>query len=264
MILDKILKKTSQDLGAKKQKIPLELLEEKISLKKIIIKDALAALGRKNQINILAELKKASPSKGLIRANFDILSLARVYEKAGVSAISVLTEPHFFKGSLKNLEILKKANISLPLLRKDFIIDKYQILEALLYGADFILLIAKALDYKDLKKLFFFARNLGLEVLLEIHDEQDLQKALKCGANILGINHRNLQTFELDFKLCKALIPKIPKNKVIVAESGLNSPKILKNLHSQGVDAFLIGEHFMRQNDMESEIKNFKNALELS
>ncbi len=261
MILDEILKKTSHDLEIKKQKISFELLEEKLSSKKIIIKDVLKALSEKNQINILAELKKASPSKGLIRPDFDVLKLARVYEKAGVSAISVLTEPHFFKGSLKNLEILKEANISLPLLRKDFIIDKYQILEALIYGADFILLIAKALDFKDLKKLFNFARDIGLEVLFEIHDEQDLQKALKCGANILGINHRNLQTFELDFKLCEVLIPKIPKGKVLVAESGLDSPKILKKLHSQGIDAFLIGEHFMRQDNMKDEIKNFKNAL---
>lgn len=148
-----------------------------------------------------------------------------------------------------------------PLLRKDFILDKYQILEALVYGADFILLIAKSLSTKELKDLYTYARTLGLEVLVEIHDKEDLEKAIKSGADIIGINHRNLETFEMDMTLCEKLIPLIPNGKIIVAESGVSDVEVIKNLSSIGADAFLIGEHFMRVPSIEEELKKFKNAL---
>ena len=148
-----------------------------------------------------------------------------------------------------------------PLLRKDFIIDKYQIVEALVYGADFILLIAKALSKQELKELYEYAIHLGLEVLVEIHDKEDLRKAIACGATIIGINHRNLETFEMDMELCDKLIPLIPNGKIIVAESGVSDCETINRLSSVGADAFLIGEHFMRQDDIGAEVKRLKSCI---
>ena len=145
-----------------------------------------------------------------------------------------------------------------PILRKDFIVDRYQVLEALVYGADFILLIAKALERKELRELLEFAHRLGLRALCEIHDKDDLKKVVFAGADIIGINHRNLETFEVDTSLSERLIPLIPNGKIIVAESGLHSHEQLLSLHEAGVDAFLIGEHFMRQNDVGAALREIK------
>jgi len=145
-------------------------------------------------------------------------------------------------------------------LRKDFIVDKYQIVEALAYGADFILLIAKALTKKELQELYDYALHVGLEVLVEIHDKEDLKKAMACGAHIIGINHRNLETFKMDMNLCHELIPMIPNGKIIVAESGVNNQEIIKELSEAGADAFLIGEHFMQQDDIGAEVQKLKNS----
>jgi indole-3-glycerol phosphate synthase len=151
--------------------------------------------------------------------------------------------------------------VNMPLLRKDFIIDKYQLVEALVYGADYVLLIAKALSRKELKELYDYALHLGLEVLVEVHDKADLIKAMFAGANIVGINHRNLDTFEMDMKLCDELIPMIPNGKIIVAESGISDTATIKRLNSIGVDAFLIGEYFMRQDSIKDTLVEFKNSL---
>jgi indole-3-glycerol phosphate synthase len=148
--------------------------------------------------------------------------------------------------------------VSIPILRKDFIIDKYQILEALVFGADYILLIAKALSRKELKELIEYAHHLGLEVLVEIHDKKDLVKAIFAGANIIGINHRNLETFEMDMQLSHKLIPLIPNSKIIVAESGINDHETVVELSKVGADAFLVGEHFMRQDDITGALKALK------
>jgi indole-3-glycerol phosphate synthase len=171
-----------------------------------------------------------------------------------------LTEPHYFQGNLEYLTQIRRY-VPTPLLRKDFIIDKYQIIEALVYGADFILLIAKALSTKELKELYEYALHVGLDVLVEIHDKEDLTKAMKCGAMIIGINHRNLETFEMDMELCDKLIPMIPNGKIIVAESGVNNQEIIKHLCDIGVDAFLIGEHFMRQDNIADEVKKLKSSV---
>ncbi len=170
-----------------------------------------------------------------------------------------MTEPHWFKGDLEYLTGIRRY-VSTPLLRKDFIVDKYQIVEALVYGADFILLIAKALSKQKLKELYDYALHLGLEVLVEIHDVDDLKKAMASGALIIGINHRNLETFEMDMNLCDKLIPMIPNGKIIVAESGVSNPETIKRLSEAGTDAFLIGEHFMRQENIGAEVKKLKNT----
>ena len=214
---------------------------------------------KEEPIRIYAEVKKASPSKGIIREDFDPLLIAQIYSQNGANAISVLTEPHYFKGDLEYLTGIRRY-VNTPLLRKDFIVDKYQIVEALVYGADFILLIAKALSKKELQELYDYALHLGLEVLVEIHDKEDLKKAMACGAHIIGINHRNLETFEMDMTLCHQLIPMIPNGKIIVAESGVSDQAIIKELSEAGADAFLIGEHFMRQDDIGAEVRKLKNS----
>lgn len=262
MILDEIIEKTKYDLERRKQEISLDLLGRSLASNPFPPRDVKPYLTstKEEPIRIIAEVKKASPSKGIIKEDFDPIKIAQSYSNSGANAISVLTEPHYFKGDLEYLTQIRRY-VPTPLLRKDFIVDKYQILEALVYGADFILLIAKALSTKELKELYEYALHVGLEVLVEIHDKEDLTKAMKCGANIIGINHRNLDTFEMDMKLCDELIPMIPNGKIIVAESGVSDVDTIKRLSSIGADAFLIGEHFMRVPSIEDEVKKFKDAL---
>ena len=262
MILDEINKKTLEDVKIREQNISLTKLEKLISSETFTIKDAKTFLKstKDEPIRIIAEVKKASPSKGVIKENFNALEIAKEYNENGANAISILTEPHYFLGDLNYLKDIKKF-ATIPLLRKDFILTHYQIAEALLYGADFILLIAKSLNQKELNELYSYARSLNLEVLVEIHDEEDLQKALTCNSNIIGINHRDLKTFKMDMSLCNKLIPQIPKDKVIVAESGVSNIETIKRLHNIGADAFLIGEHFMRVESIKDELIAFKNSL---
>ncbi|WP_428023888.1 indole-3-glycerol phosphate synthase TrpC [Arcobacter sp.] len=262
MILDEINRRTLEDVEKRKKDLPLELLGRSLSSNPYAPRDVKPYLTstKEEPIRIIAEVKKASPSKGVIKEDFDPLLIAQEYSKNGANAISVLTEPHYFQGNLEYLTQIRRY-VPTPLLRKDFILDKYQIVEALVYGADFILLIAKSLSTKDLKELYDYALHLGLEVLVEVHDKEDLTKAMKCGAHIVGINHRNLETMEMDMTLCEKLIPMIPNGKIIVAESGVSNTEIIKNLSEIGADAFLIGEHFMRVPSIEDELKKFKNSL---
>jgi indole-3-glycerol phosphate synthase len=251
MILDEIVQKTREELENRKKEYPLEWLGRSLAYNPYMPRDVKKALQStpERPYRIIAEVKKASPSKGIIREDFEPVSIAKAYELGGADALSILTEPHYFKGNLEYITQVRRY-VPMPLLRKDFIIDSYQILEALVYGADFILLIAAALKASELKELLEYARHLGLEVLVEIHNREDLTKAIWAGADIIGINHRDLQTFEMHMNLCHELIPLIPQGKIIVAESGLSSSKTLEELHGIGVDAFLIGEHFMRQKDV--------------
>ncbi|WP_404318045.1 indole-3-glycerol phosphate synthase TrpC [Malaciobacter canalis] len=262
MILDEIIEKTKEDLQRRKIEIPLDLLGRSLASNPYAPRDVKKYLAstKDEPVRIIAEVKKASPSKGIIKEDFDPLAIAQEYSANGANAISVLTEPHYFKGDLEYLTQIRRY-VPTPLLRKDFIVDKYQIVEALVYGADFILLIAKALSTKELKELYEYALYVGLEVLVEIHDKEDLTKAMKCGANIVGINHRNLDTFEMNMQLCDKLIPMIPNGKIIVAESGVSNTETIKRLSSIGADAFLIGEHFMRVPSIKDELETFKNAI---
>ncbi len=254
MILKKIIEKTRNDLEKRKNKEDFEkYLNKERTFRNV--KKALKSTSD-NPYRIIAEIKKASPSKGVIREDFDPVAIAKEYLSAA-DAISILTEPHFFQGSLEYLKEINEFS-KIPLLRKDFIIDEFQIAEAYAAGADFILLIAKALDFNQLQKLYNFAKNTGLEVLFEIHDEEDLDKALRVGADIIGFNHRNLKTFEMDMELSKKLIPLLPDDVIVVAESGINDFETVKALHKNGVDAFLVGEHIMRQNNFEKAIKKLK------
>lgn len=262
MILDEINKRTLEDVERRKKEYSLDWLGRSLSANPYPPRDVKPYLTstKEEPIRIIAEVKKASPSKGVIKEDFDPLKIAQAYSENGANAISILTEPHYFQGNLEYLTQIRRY-VPTPLLRKDFILDKYQIVEALVYGADFILLIAKSLSTKQLKELYEYALHLGLEVLVEIHDKEDLKKAMHCGANIIGINHRNLETFEMDMNLCDELIPMIPNGKIIVAESGVSNIETIKRLSSIGADAFLIGEHFMRVPSIEEELEKFKSAL---
>lgn len=262
MILDDIIKQTKLNLIDKKEKTSYEDLEKKILESVYKIKNVKEALksSKDDPYKLIAEVKKASPSKGLIRDNFQPMEIAKDYELGGANAISVLTEENFFLGHLDYMRDISK-NTSCVVLRKDFIIDTYQILEAKVFGADFILLIAKCLSTNELERLYKFALSLELEILVEIHDKDDLDKALKINANIIGINHRNLEDFSMDMKLCETLIPLMPKETIKVAESGISDLKTIQYLHSIKVDSFLIGEHFMRQNDIISEVKKLKGIV---
>jgi len=258
-ILDEIIKKTREDLEKRKVDYPLEWLGRSLAFNPFVPKDVPSALRatEDNPYRIIAEVKKASPSKGIIREDFDPILIAQQYTQGGADALSILTEPHFFQGDTEYLGMIRRYT-NIPLLRKDFIVDKYQLVEALAFGADFVLLIAKALSRKELKELYEYSVHLGLEVLVEIHDKSDLVKAIFSGATIIGFNHRDLETFEMDMELSKRLIPMIPNGKIIVAESGLYNHEQLVDLNKAGVDAFLIGEHFMRQDDIESAVKTIK------
>lgn len=260
-ILDEIIKKTKSDLEKRKVNYSMEWLGRSLSFNPFVPKDIHGALKstENNPYRIIAEVKKASPSKGIIREDFDPIQIAHTYEEGGASALSILTEPHWFKGDKEYLGMVRRY-VSLPLLRKDFIVDKYQILEALAFGADFVLLIAKALGRKELKELVDYALHLGLEVLVEVHDKTDLTKAIFAGANIIGINHRNLETFEMDMELSRKLIPLIPNSKIIVAESGIHDHETVVELSKVGADAFLVGEHFMRQEDIAGAVRELKNG----
>ena len=257
MILDEIIKRTREDLEKKKKEYTIDWLGRSLAFNPFMPRDVKPYLKSTpdNPYRIIAEVKKASPSKGIIKADFDPLTIAKAYELGGADAISVLTEPHYFQGNLEYLTQIRRY-VPTPLLRKDFIVDEYQILEALVYGADFILLIAKALSKAELE----YALRLGLEVLVEIHDKEDLVKAIFAGANIIGINHRNLETFEMDMSLTEKLMPLIPQGKIIVAESGLTDKETIKHLSKIGADAFLIGEYFMREPDIQASLEAIKRV----
>ncbi len=258
-ILDEIIVKTRDDLEKRKIEYPMEFLGKSLAYNPFAPKDVISALrsSKENPYRIIAEVKKASPSKGVIREDFDPLAIAQAYEKGGADSLSILTEPHFFQGDKEYLGAIRRY-VNIPLLRKDFIVDEYQVLEALVYGADYILLIAKALSRKELKSLLQYAHHLGLEVLVEIHDKSDLLKAIFAGANIIGINHRNLVTFEMDMRLTEKLIPLIPNGKIIVAESGINDHETVVEISKMGADAFLVGEHLMRQDDISESTSMLK------
>lgn len=259
MILDDIIARTREDVARREKEYGEAWLGRSLAFNARAPRDVFPFLRATEDepYRIIAEVKKASPSKGVIREDFDPLAIAQGYERGGANAISVLTEPHFFQGDLEYLSGIRRY-ASLPLLRKDFIIGKYQLLEALVYGADFVLLIARALSRKTLKELLEYTRHLGMEALVEVHDKSDLTKAIFAGADIIGINHRNLETFEMDMQLCHKLIPLIPNGKVIVAESGIYEHDQLLELGEQGVDAFLVGESLMRQENVETALRTLK------
>jgi len=211
-------------------------------------------ISKPGQINLIAEIKKASPSQGLIREDFDALKIAQIYVHHGAAAISVLTEERYFLG--KPMYAKKVADqFNVPILIKDFIIDEGQIFEARSLGATAVLLIMAILEDKQAKDFIRLAASVDVDCLVEVHDEEELNRALKCGAEIIGINNRDLHTFKVDFYTCERLIPKIPSGKTIVAESGISENREVKKLQQLGAHAVLIGEAFMREKDIGAKIE---------
>jgi indole-3-glycerol phosphate synthase len=207
-----------------------------------------AELGTVGRVNIIAECKRRSPSRGVLAADYDPVRIARLYAQAGVAAISVLTEPTFFDGSLDHLAAVRAA-VDTPLLRKDFIVDEYQVLEARASGADAILLIVAALSQADLVRLQTFAWAQGLATLVEVHDGDELTRALDSGARVVGVNNRNLRTLAVDVHASRELASRFPQDIVGVSESGLKTRADLESLTADGYKAFLIGERFMTDPD---------------
>lgn len=255
MILDKIVAQKKIDLVEFKKNNSLEELKAKAKLmpKRASFKEAL----EKGGLSIIGELKKASPSKGVIVSDFKPMELLKEYEKI-VNAVSVLTEEKFFLGSP---EYLKEAsqNSDLPLLRKDFIIDEIQIYEAKILGASAILLICAILTIDEIKTFSSIAKSLDLDVLLETHDEKEMKIAIESDADIIGINNRNLSTFELTIDTTLNLLPMIPEGKVIVSESGFHTAEDIAKLKGTRVNAILVGESFMRTDNIEKKAQEFRN-----
>lgn len=204
-------------------------------------------------ISFICEVKKASPSKGIIAEKFPYLEIAKEYEEAGAAAISVLTEPYYFLGSDKYLKEIADT-VSIPVLRKDFIVDAYQIYEARLIGASAVLLICALLEEGQLKEYLAIAHSLGLSALVEAHTEEEVEMALRCGAGIVGVNNRNLKTFEVDIALSGRLRHKVPENVLFVSESGIRTAEDIAKLRADKADAVLIGETFMRSKDKKREL----------
>ncbi len=212
------------------------------------------AIARPGQINLIAEIKKASPSVGLIREDFEALKIAKVYVDNKASALSVLTEEKYFLGKPMYLRKISEE-FNVPTLMKDFIVDEFQIYEGAFCGASAVLLIVAMLENGQMKDLMQTAHGLGLDCLVEVHDEAEIDRALKAGAEIIGVNNRNLRTLEVDINNCLRMIPCIPKDKVIVAESGLKTYDDVRRVHDAGAHAVLIGETFMRADDIGAKLR---------
>jgi indole-3-glycerol phosphate synthase len=247
-VLERITERTRQDLVARKSRVPVSRLQERIDAARVQPPAFAAALGRVGRHGpaVIAELKKASPSRGLIRSDFSVPDLARELVAGGAAALSVLTEPHFFQGCLENLD-LARGVVDLPLLRKDFVVDPYQVLEARAYGASAVLLIAAALPADELASLCRMALDHGLDVLAEVHNETELAAAVRACPTLIGVNARDLHSFAVDLDRARALLAAVPRGFVRVAESGIRTHADLEELAAAGADAFLVGERVMAQ-----------------
>ncbi|MBM7582008.1 indole-3-glycerol phosphate synthase [Caldicoprobacter guelmensis] len=260
MFLDEIIAYKKDRVKEQKQKKSLRVLEEEMQcapLHRNFVKALRqSSCGSRDEVKIIAEIKKASPSKGVIRKDVVPADVARLYQEGGADAISVLTEDKYFMGCDAFLQEVKQA-VSCPVLRKDFIIDPYQIYQSKALGADAVLLIVAVLG-KKLKEFYNLAKSLELECLVEVHDEKELEIALDCGVEIIGINNRDLKSFTVSLDTTQKLISMIPEHIVKVSESGIKSLEDIRCLKSIGVDAFLIGETLMTANDVVGTLRRFK------
>ena len=243
-LLAAIVAATRRIVEVRSREVPLAQLERRAAAAQPDGDRFGAALSRQGSLNVIAECKRRSPSRGLLRAEYQPAAIARAYEHGGAAAISVLTEPTFFDGSLDHLTAVRAA-VSLPLLRKDFVVDEYQLVEARAAGADAALLIVAALDQVALTRLVRTAGGVGLAALVEVHDEAERARAVDAGAQLIGVNNRNLRTLEVDVGAARRLAKQMPRGVVAVAESGLRTPSEVKELRSLGYTAFLIGERLM-------------------
>jgi len=257
MILDEIVAHKKMEVSAAKGRMPeVELRARLLDLEGSTrgFARALRACHASGRTTVIAEVKKGSPSKGVIRADFEPVAIAGIYETAGAACLSVLTDERFFLGHLRYLGQIRER-VRLPLLRKDFVCDPYQIVEARWAGADAVLLIAAMLDLHQLRDFAAQARELGLDVLLEVHDEVELETALQTDCELIGINNRDLRTFVTDLATTERLIPQIPAARFVVAESGIHRRADVERLQTAGAGAFLVGESLMREADIAAKLR---------
>ncbi|MFC5196272.1 indole-3-glycerol phosphate synthase TrpC [Bizionia hallyeonensis] len=257
-ILEKIVADKRLEVALKKQLIPSLQLEQSVLFEHETI--SLVKNLQHSPFGTIAEHKRRSPSKQVINHNLNVFDVAQGYEKAGVSGMSVLTDGKYFGGSLDDL-LLARSSCNLPLLRKEFIIDSYQILEAKAYGADVILLIAAILTQEEIKSFSEFAKSLQLEVLLEVHNEAELQKSIMPSLDMIGVNNRNLKTFEVSLETSKTLSSYIPNDFIKVSESGISNVDAIKELKPFGFQGFLIGENFMKTDNPGESANHFINQF---
>jgi len=254
-LLEQIMETTKEEIKGIKRSIrgknrPEDLPE---------IRDFTTAVSRPGQIHLIAEIKYASPSTGVLSEKRDSLKISTAYETAGAAAVSLVTEKHFFNGDIREISLLKQR-MRLPVLRKDFIMDPVQLEESFLYGADAVLFIARILSPAQLRELICAANAFGLHVLVEIHDETDLEKALACGAKLIGINNRDLNTFQVDPGVTARLAPRIPSACIRVSESGFRSAQDIQRFISQDIQAVLVGTALMKSTDIFAAARSFVEA----
>jgi len=252
MILQKIVENKREEVAKQKEILSLGELRQMLADQPPTL-DFGGAI-RSRSCAVIAEVKRSSPSKGRIREDFDPVEIARIYEENGAAAISILTERRFFEGHAAYVPQIRRS-VRLPLLRKDFIIDSYQISETRVLGADALLLIARILEQGQLREFLGLASELGLAVLVEVHDETDLEKAISSGATIVGINNRDLETFWTDLETSIRLARRVPKGVTVVSESGISSRGDIVRLMDAGIHAFLVGESLMRETDMGKKLR---------
>ena len=252
-ILERILQVKRAEIAAARARSPLAALEQR-ARSQPAARDFVGALRARNPA-VIAEIKKASPSRGVLRADFDPAAIARSYERAGAACISVLTDRQFFQGGSDDLAAARAA-CTLPALRKDFLIDAYQVFESRALGADCILLIAACLSVERMQELERSAHLLGMAVLVEVHDADELASALELRTPLIGVNNRNLKTFDTRLETTLELLARIPRDRIVVTESGILSPADVSRMRRAGVSAFLVGEAFMRASDPGAALEN--------
>ena len=258
-ILSEIVLNKRKEVDEQKDLYPIKLLEKStfyagkpVSLRRY--------LQREDKSGVIAEIKRKSPSKGMINKHVSVEKTSIGYMQAGASGLSILTDKDYFGGSSEDLKVARSFNFC-PILRKDFIIDEYQIIEAKSLGADVILLIAAILEKNEIEKFGSLAQSLGMEVLLEVHNKEELENSLSDKVNLIGVNNRNLKTFETDIQTSKDLAEAIPNDFVKVAESGLHTPEVVRDLKTYGYEGFLIGERFMQSGRPERAAKEFISQI---
>ena len=249
MILDDIVKSKMEELARRKRSLSLSRLKERVSRLESRPLDFAAAL-KGDGIRLIAEVKKASPSRGVLSPDIDPARLAKVYAQNGAAAISVLTEERHFDGRLEELASIKAEVNTIPILRKDFVFEPYQIYESRAYGADALLLITSILSSNQLEELLLLSHGLGMKCLVEVHCEEELERALASGAEVIGINNRDLKTFKIEMETTKRLRPLVPKGRIVVSESGINRRSDVDKLRGWGVDAVLVGEALVMAEDV--------------
>jgi len=263
MILEDIIEHKKRELLLLQENRPLEMLmmDAQTALPSKNFKQALAQppfSDDRHMLRVIAEIKKASPSKGVLCRDFDPVAIAQTYESSGAAAISVVTDMHFFQGDMEYLKQVRGVT-TIPLLNKDFIIDPYQIYRARIYGADAVLLIAAILDDSQLSQYLNLAQKLAMSALVEVHTAEELGRVLATNAEIIGINNRNLKTFEVNIDTTRQLLPSIPAGRIVVSESGISSHDVMRALAQQGVHAFLIGEALVQSPDRAATLRLLLN-----